>query len=159
MNITLRSETGWQDVENVRNIIESTGFFYPHEVKIAVELIEERLSKGAESGYEFIFAEADGKTAGYSCFGLNPSTKKSFDLYWIATYKELRGKGIGKLLLEETCRKVKQMGGTALYAETSGRPLYEPTRKFYENNGFSCEAVLKDLYDDGDDKLVYVRRI
>lgn len=55
MNITLRSETKWQDVENVRNIIESTGFFYPYEVKIALELIEERLTKGTESGYEFIF--------------------------------------------------------------------------------------------------------
>jgi hypothetical protein len=46
MNISLRSEVYPQDVENVRNIVESTGFFYPHEVKIAVELVEERLSKG-----------------------------------------------------------------------------------------------------------------
>ncbi|NMB72322.1 MAG: GNAT family N-acetyltransferase [Bacteroidales bacterium] len=159
MNISLRSEVFPQDVENIRNIVESTGFFYPHEVKIAVELVEERLSKGPASGYEFLFAEVDGTTVGYSCFGLNPSTKKSFDLYWIATFKDLRGKGIGKFLLEETCRKVKEMGGTAIYAETSGRPLYKPTRMFYENNGFICEAVLRDFYDDGDDKLIFVRRL
>lgn len=159
MNISLRSGIGRQDIENVRHIVESTGFFYPHEVKIAVELVEERLSKGPESGYEFLFADVNGKTAGYSCFGLNPSTRKSYDLYWIATHQDFRGKGIGTYLLEETCNVIRAMGGTALYAETSGRPLYEPTRKFYEHNGFVCEATLKNFYDDDDDKLIYVRRL
>lgn len=158
MQLDIRNIPEENDIENVRCIVESTGFFYEHEVKIAVELIEQRLREGEKSGYEFLFAEADGDTAAYSCFGLNPSSKKSYDLYWIVTHASFRGKGIGKKLLEETCREVKKLGGAALYAETSGRMQYAPTRHFYESNGFVLEATLKDFYDEGDDKFIYVRR-
>jgi len=39
--------------------------------------------------------------------------------------------------------------------ETSGRPLYEPTRQFYLKNGYELEATLREFYGSGDDKLVY----
>ncbi|MDZ7346524.1 MAG: GNAT family N-acetyltransferase, partial [candidate division KSB1 bacterium] len=45
-----------QDRESVREIVQSAGFFYPAEVLIAVELVNERLEKGEASGYHFIFA-------------------------------------------------------------------------------------------------------
>jgi ribosomal protein S18 acetylase RimI-like enzyme len=159
MNLTFRTNPKKEDIENIREIVKSTGFFYEHEVEIAVELIEERMHKGIKSGYHFIFAEVDGKTAGYSCYGHIATTKSNHDLYWIVTHNDFRGKGIGKKLLEETYKEVRAMGGTALYAETSGRDHYAPTRHFYNSNGYSLEATLKDFYDEGDDKLVYVKRL
>ena len=53
----------------------------------------------------------------------------------------------------------KNLGGTAVYAETSERELYAPTRHFYESCGYEKEAVLKDFYDVGDSKAVYVIHI
>jgi len=55
------------DIENVREIVSSTNFFYDHEIPVAVELVEERLEKGMESGYHFIFADFDSKTISYGC--------------------------------------------------------------------------------------------
>jgi ribosomal protein S18 acetylase RimI-like enzyme len=117
------------------------------------------LHKGPKSGYHFVFAEVDGITAGYSCYGHISTTKSSHDLYWIVAHNDFRGKGIGKKLMDETYREIKAMGGTAVYAETSGREHYAPTRHFYDSLHFTLEATLKDFYDEGDDKLVYVKRL
>ncbi len=159
MNITFRTTPEKRDLEIIREIVVSTGFFYEHEVEIAVELVEEWLNVGESSGYYFIFAEVDGFTAAYSCFGPIAMSKTSFDLYWIVTHNDFRGKGIGKKLLEETCNHAGKMGCKIIIAETSGLNHYSPTRAFYESNNFLLEARLKDFYAIGDDKLFYTKRI
>jgi GNAT superfamily N-acetyltransferase len=159
MNLTFRTIPETSDIERIREIVESTKFFYDHEVVIAVELIEERLSTGESTGYHFVFAEVDGCTAAYSCYGPISMTKSSFDLYWIVTHNDYRGKGIGKKLLEETYREAKKMGCTNIIAETSGQDHYAPTRSFYISNGFILEGKLTDFYDKGDDKYIYVKKL
>jgi GNAT superfamily N-acetyltransferase len=140
-------------------IVESTKFFYDHEVEIAAELVAERLSHGESTGYHFVFAEVEGVAVAYSCFGPITMSTTCFDLYWIATHNDYRGKGIGKKLLAETSEYAKIMGCKILIAETSGLEHYAPTRAFYINNEFILEATLKDFYTDGDDKLFYTKRI
>lgn len=154
-HISFRTDPTPKDIENVRGIVESTSFFQIHEIPVAVELVEERLAKGLESGYHFIFAEIEGKTIAYACYGEIPCTKGSYDLYWIATHNEHRGKGIGKKLMKEIENQIKSIGGRVIYIETSSKVQYEPTRKFYENYGCELEAVLKDFYNIGDDKCIY----
>jgi GNAT superfamily N-acetyltransferase len=159
MNLTFRTVPEQKDLKRIREIIESTGFFYDFETDVAVELAQERLENGESTGYHFVFAEVDGVTAAYSCFGHIEMTKSCFDLYWIATHHDFRGKGIGKKLLEETYNEARKMGCTIIIAETSGREHYAPTRAFYDSAGYTLEATIKDYYDDGDDKLIYTKRI
>jgi GNAT superfamily N-acetyltransferase len=160
MNLTFRTEPKESDIKSIHDIVESTKFFYDHEIEIAVELVTETLNLGEEAtGYYFVFAEADGVTAAYSCFGPISMSKTSFDLYWIATHNNFRGKGIGKKLLEETYKQATAMGCKIIIAETSGLPHYAPTRAFYDTTEFTLEARLKDFYDMGDDKLFYTKRI
>ena len=159
MNLIFRTTPEKRDIESIREIVESTRFFYDHEIEIAAELITERLNLGEETGYYFVFAELDGVTVAYSCFGPIEMSRTSFDLYWIATHNEYRGKGIGKKLLYETFRAARDMGCRIIIAETSGLPHYAPTRAFYDITGFELEATLKDFYDMGDDKVFYTKRI
>ncbi len=155
--VQLRKEVRKDDLSRVETIVRSTGFFREDEVVVAVELVEERLRKGAESGYEFIFAEVNGETVAYSCFGLIPCTLHSFDLYWIATHKDHMNRGIGRELLKESESAIYLMGGHAIYVETSSRELYEPTRAFYENNEYFIKSHYENFYDEDDDKIVYVK--
>jgi GNAT superfamily N-acetyltransferase len=157
--ITFRTEVKHEDKDHIRDIITSTGFFYDFEIPVAVELVEDRLENGEESTYFFIFAEIDGKTIAYSCFGPTACTEGGFDLYWIATHNDSRGLGIGKLLLEETQRQVKMMGGRFIVAETSSLEKYAPTRLFYENNSYIQEAFIRDFYKIGDGKVIYIKRL
>jgi ribosomal protein S18 acetylase RimI-like enzyme len=159
MNLTFRTTPEKRDIRRIMEIVESTNFFYDHEVEVAVELVTERLSHGESTGYYFLFAELDGVTTAYSCYGPISMSKTSFDLYWIATHNGFRGKGIGKKVLEETCHEARKMGCKILIAETSGLEHYTPTRAFYDSNKFVLEARLKNFYDEGDDKLIYTKRI
>ena len=159
MNLTFRTTPEKNDIQRIMDMLVSTNFFYDHEVEIAVELIAERLTKGESSDYHFVFAEVDGVTAAYACYGHIEMTKSCFDLYWLVTHNDFRGKGIGKKLLEETYMEAKKMGCTKIIAETSGREHYAPTQAFYISAGYTLEARISDYYDKGDDKLIYTKRL
>lgn len=145
------------DRESVRDIVDSTGFFTPAEVDVAVELVDERLARGPASGYHFVFAEINGQTCGYACYGPIAATANSFDLYWIAVHKRHHRQGLGRLLLGEAERLIAEQGGRRVYIETSNRELYVPTREFYARSDYRLEAVLQDFYAPGDDKAIYVK--
>jgi ribosomal protein S18 acetylase RimI-like enzyme len=157
--IVFRETVKPEDVGLVREIAVSTGFFYDFEIPVAVELVEDRLAEGEESGYFFIFAEVDGKTVSYSCYGPIAGTDAGYDLYWIVTHNDYRGSGIGKKLLDETHKIVKNRGGRYIIAETSSLEKYTPTRQFYEKNEYDKEAIIKDFYMISDDKVIYVKRL
>jgi GNAT superfamily N-acetyltransferase len=157
--VTLRETVRDSDPALVREITESSGFFYKEEIDTAVELVEERLSKGEKSGYFFLFAEAGGKTVGYSCYGPIACTASSYDLYWIAVHADQRGTGLGTRLLEKSEEKIHAMGGSRIYVETSSRALYDPTRAFYLARNYREEARLADFYGPDDSKVIYVKAV
>ncbi len=152
---SLRFAVSADDPAAARRLAEATGYFSAVEAEVAEELVNEGLSKGLESGYHFVFAELDGKLAGYACYGPVPLTASSYDLYWIVVSPEFQGKGLGRILLREAERLARQAGGSRLYADTSGRAQYGSTRAFYERVGFRREALLEDFYAPGDSKVIY----
>jgi ribosomal protein S18 acetylase RimI-like enzyme len=155
----LRSEVVPGDPDTIEKIVRSTGFFREDEILVAVELAEERLQKGAASGYEFLFVEIAGKAVAYSCYGLIPCTLHSFDLYWIAAHKDYMNQGIGTCLLRETEQAIFRSGGTGIYVETSSKEQYAPTRAFYEKNQYLLKCRFEDFYAPGDHKVVYVKTV
>ncbi len=160
MKLSYRSRVTPGDRDTVRAIVDSTGFFNSEELAIAVELVDERLSKGPESGYHFLFCEqGSSRDLGYTCFGRIPGTASSFDLYWIAVHRQFQGQGIGRELLGATENIIREMGGSRVYIETSSRGLYQPTQAFYERSGYAREAVLEDFYAPGDSKIIYVKEL
>lgn len=155
--IRLRDELRPGDREHVRSLVESSGFFTPTEIDVAVELVDERFSKGAASGYHFVFADRDEQPVGYACYGPIACTLASYDLFWIAVARSCQGQGLGRMLLDEAEQRMRNLGGARIYIETSNRPLYDPTRRFYERCGYRTEAVLKDFYAPNDDKVIYLK--
>ena len=156
-SITYRQEVRPSDREAVDRLVRSTGFFSEEEHLIAVELVDEHLAKGEASGYLFLFAEEDERLLGYTCFGPIAGTLHSYDLYWIAVDPKTQGQGIGKQLMAESERLMAERGARRVYAETSSRPQYEPTRAFYLSCGYIREALLVDFYAPGDGKVIFVK--
>lgn len=162
LDIRFRSQVLQSDVAAVRDIVEATGFFTPDEARMAASLVRERLAQGPESGYLFLFAESGRpgsahKVLGYACYGPIDCADGRYDLYWIAVRPERQGLGLGRELLASVEERVRTRGGTRMYAETSSQQAYEPTRGFYEKNGYVAETRLKDFYRPGDDKIFYVK--
>jgi GNAT superfamily N-acetyltransferase len=154
---TFRQQIKPSDIEAIANIVESSGFFSDEEIEIAIQLAEEKLDQKDASSYRFLFAEDENRLLGYTCWGLVPATAFSYDIYWIVVSQDLRGQGLGTLLMTETERLIGLYGGRQIYAETSSRDQYKPTHKFYEMCGFKKEAFLKDFYAEGDSKIIYAK--
>ena len=164
--ITFRGDARPSDSQAVRVIVASSEFFSPEEIDIAVELIDDRIANGEASHYRFVFADVAGEPVGYACFGRIPGTQASFDLYWIAVRNDHRHAGIGRTLLAESERRIAAeggegdeggQGGARIYVETSSRAQYEPTRQFYQRNGYTIASTLDDFYAPGDGKITLIK--
>lgn len=135
-------------------IIEQTGVFSREEVAIALELIDIVLERPGQHDY-LINVYDDGGVGGYYCVGPTPATSGTFDLYWIAVDPALQGKGIGSILMRHAEDLMRSLGGRLVIVETSSRPDYQPTRRFYAANGYEEAARIKAYYKPGDDLVVF----
>ena len=158
--VRYRSRPAARDVPALRRLVASTGaVFHRRERAIALELLEERLARGAKSGYWFEFAERQSELLGYAAWGPVPLTRRSFDLYWIVVAPAAQGQGVGQSLLELVERAVAARGGGNLYIETSSKTEYARTRRFYREAGYRRVAQLRDFYAPGDHKLMFCKMI
>jgi ribosomal protein S18 acetylase RimI-like enzyme len=155
--LTLRTEVRCGDRQHVAEITAATQMFHPPEVAVAVELVDDRLTRGAASDYQFLFVDEGTATLGYAIFGFNSMTRSGWDLYWIAVHPECHGSGVGRLLLGEVESRARAQGCTHLWVDTAGRENYKPTRAFYVAMGYTIAAELKDFYAPGDSKIVFVK--
>ena len=153
----LREELTPADPDRVYALAAATGFFSREEAEVAAELAEERLTRGAASGYHFLLAEEAGELLGFACFGPIPCTRGAYDLYWIVVRPDRQGGGLGRLLLTAAEARIAAAGGRRVYIDTSSRPQYAPTRAFYRACGFHQEALLADFYDQGDGKAIFCK--
>ena len=94
---------------------------------------------------------------GYVCFGPTPRSEGVFDLYWLAVDPRHQGHGFGQLLLKFVENEVRRQNGRLLLIETSGKPSYEPTLRFYRKAGYDEISRIKDFYRIEDDKVVFCK--
>jgi ribosomal protein S18 acetylase RimI-like enzyme len=132
---------------------------------VALELVDETIDDPARSTYRFRlgFDEAPdgtpGALIGYVCFGKTPMTRRTFDLYWIVVDKALQGRGIGRSLLGACEAAVRDEGGLTVRVETASKESYGSTIAFYERTKFALSGRIADFYDDGDDLLIFTKRV
>ena len=155
--LELREELKPEDPARVYALAAVTGFFTAEEAAIAQELAEERLTRGAASGYHFLLAEEAGELLGFACFGPIPCTRGAYDLYWIVVRPDRQGGGLGRRLLTAAEDRIAAAGGRRVYIDTSSRAQYAPTRAFYRACGFREEALLAGFYDQGDGKTIFCK--
>ncbi len=148
------------DAPQIQSITARAGVFSEEEVECVREIFEEYLASGAEgSGYHFIVYRDGERVLGFASYGFRDLTEGVYDLFWIAVDPDARRNGVGKALLDFTENVVRELGGRIVIAETSGTPLYTSTRDFYIRTGYVAEAVIKDFYSQGDDLVIFVKRI
>lgn len=149
-----------EDREPLRRIVEATKVFKPEEVEVAVELMDAPINDPKQTDYVLrTFVDDQGTVRGYYCIGRTSMTASTWDLYWIAVDPTMHGKGIGKELVGHCEAYIRGRGGNLIFVETSSKPSYESTRKFYLNMAYQEAARFKDYYADGDDLIVYTKYV
>ena len=86
-------------------------------------------------------------------------TDGTYNLYAIGVRKDNQGQGIGGQMMRYIENRLKKDNRRILIVETSGTPEFELTRKFYEDLGYAKEAVIRDFFEESDDKVVYWKKL
>jgi GNAT superfamily N-acetyltransferase len=167
-----------RDRPRLAELLAATGAFSADEVQVALSLFDlsqEEVSsreatprrdplsptQDAEGDYEFLgaFDEESDRLIGYACFGATPATDGTYDLYWLAVDPAAQGRGTGTALVRAVEEKLLGRGARLLVVETSSRPDYEGTRRFYARSGYREAARVRDFYAPADDRIVLTTRL
>jgi len=167
-----------EDRARVSELLIATAAFSSEEVAVALELFDEGCrpdrspSTSLRAGcaiegpalalpdYEFVGAFDEREhLLGYACFGPTPATEGTYDLYWLAVDPAAQGRGAGRALVQWVERALAGRGARLLVVETSSRPDYEHTRKFYARGGYAEAARVRDFYAPADDRIILTTRL
>ena len=99
--------------------------------------------------------EKDGHALGFCYAAPEALTEGTWNMLAIAVSPGIQGQGAGTAIISELERRLRERGHRILIADTSGRPEFEKTRKFYRANGYTEEARIRDFWSAGDDKIVF----
>lgn len=86
-------------------------------------------------------------------------TEGTYNLYAIGVRSDIQAKGIGSKMMEFIEDYLKINGHRILIVDTSGTDDFKATRSFYEKLGYNKEAVIRDFWSEGDDKVIYWKRL
>lgn len=86
-------------------------------------------------------------------------TDGTVNLLAIAVDPARQNEGVGTALIAELASRLAAAGNRVLIVETSSLEGYTATQAFYAALGFSREARIRDFYEDGNDKIVFWKRL
>jgi GNAT superfamily N-acetyltransferase len=155
-----------RDRARVAELLVSTGVFSDDEVAVALQLFDVSVDEYAVRAddapapdYEFTGAFEGKQLLGYACAGPTPATDGTFDLYWLAVDPAVQGKGVGRRIVHDVERQLRERGARMLLVETSSRPDYSKTRAFYARCGYTEAARIRDFYAPADDRIMLTTRL
>lgn len=86
-------------------------------------------------------------------------TDGTYNLLAIGVKKENQRNGIASKMMKYIEGVVKKIKGRILIVETSSDAAQIGARNFYQNIGYTQMATIKDFWKDGEDKIVFWKRI
>ena len=111
------------------------------------ELLDEQMTDylgNPESEQRWLVHEAEGAVIGLLAIGVRA---------------DRQGHGVGSQLMAEVENSLRSGGARLLLVDTSGTDAFRLTRKFYSDLGYVRTATLADYWAEGDDKVIFVKRL
>ncbi len=148
-----------EDTPVLLELTEATGVFKPLEIQALREVLDDYHATNRALGHRSATYERGGAVAGFAYWAPAAMTDRTWYLYWIAVRKDTHGRGLGGELLAHVEDDIRAQQGRILLIETSSLPHYDLTRRFYLKHGYELHATLRDFYADGDDMVVFRKRL
>src|SRR5262249_4767168 len=142
-----------------KRLTASTGVFKPYEIDVLQGVLDEFHAGNTGPEHTAVVVEEDGRILGYAYYAPDVMTDGSWYIYWIAVDQQTRGKGVGTKLMQHIEDDVRRRKGRIMFLETSSMPHSDLTRRFYLKHGYQVNGVLKDFYSDGDDMVIFRKRL
>jgi GNAT superfamily N-acetyltransferase len=141
------------DTPALVEIAAGTDVFKPEEVETLRDVLDDHHGGAHEHGHRAVTYSPGGEVSGFAYFAPMEMTDRTWYLWWIAVRKTTQARGVGGQLLRHVEEEARREGCLLML------PRYEPTRRFYLKHGYETAAVLRDFYSDGDDLVVFGKRL
>ncbi|MBM1632365.1 GNAT family N-acetyltransferase [Sulfitobacter mediterraneus] len=153
MTLTI-TPTRADDIPALRQILDQTELFPP-------EMLKEMLMPALDGSHPALWltAHLDGSAIGFSYTEPEMLAEGAWNMLAIAIAPDHQGKGHGADLVRATEAQLRQNAQRLLIVETSGLAAYAATRRFYDTAGYDQEARIRDFWADGDDKVIFRKRL
>ena len=144
-----------EDLPALKAVIDSSELF-PSDL---LEQMTESYFSETNSNDLWITVEKNNTPIAVAYCAPEKMTDGTYNLYLIAVHKSYQGRGIGAQIMSYFETLLTEKGIRILIVETSGLPSFELTRKFYDKLGYTREAVIREFYERGDDKVVFLKKL
>ena len=143
------------DVYKIKEVVDSSGLF-PSEY--LDEMISDYLSNPDTDEIWFTRIENETPIAIGYCVP-EQLTESTYNLLAIGVLTEWQGKGIAGEMMKYIELLLKEKGGRILIVETSSDDAQIAARNFYKKIGYTQEAVIRDFWKEGEDKIVFWKKL
>lgn len=147
------------DRDVLKRILRKVEAFKPEEIDAALELIDEYLQNGPGEYRIYAGTDTDKTVQGFVCFGKAALSENAYDLYWIVVHPDFHGQKVGTDLMDFAEKHVRRNDGSMILVETSSTPEYKRALTFYRHRGYSQIARIPNFYSEGDDKLIFAKKL
>lgn len=144
-----------EDLPALKEVLDSSELF-PSE--LLDDMMADYLNKEDSQDIWFTTIK-DGQPISIGYCAPERMTEGTYNLYAIAVHKNLQGQGVGGAMMRFIENLLRESGQRVLLVETSGLPEYELTRKFYDQCNYKREAVVRDFYQEGEDKVIFWKKL
>lgn len=143
-----------EDLPRIVPILDATGLF---PAELLPDMAEPYLS--GTQPHIWLVADTGTELHGFAYCEPERITDGTYNLLAIAVNPERQSAGVGRSLVAAVEQAVRDLNGRVLLVETSSLSEFERTRRFYDQLAFSREAVIRDFYSEGDDKVVFWKKL
>jgi len=144
-----------EDIKDLKNVLGSIDLF-PSEY--LDEMINDYLDNQDSQDLWFT-ATLDEAPISIGFCAPEKLTEGTYNLYAIGVKNDWQGKGIGKQMMAYLENELVKINCRILIVETSGSDDLKLTRQFYKNLQFDQEATIRDFWNEGEDKVVFWKKL
>jgi len=144
-----------KDIPELKQILNSIQLF-PSEM--LEEMMSEYLNNSENEEIWFTETEND-KPISIGYCAPEKLTEGTYNLYAIGVRNDIQSKGTGSRMMSYIETYLREQGKRILIVDTSSTNDFRAARAFYEKLGYNKEAVIRDFWSEGDDKIIYWKRL
>lgn len=143
------------DLEGLKKVVDSSGLF-PSEY--LDEMISDYNNNADTQDIWFAYFNDNEPVAIGYCVP-EKFTDGTYNLLAIGVSEDFQRKGIASEMIQYIEQLLKQKEGRILIVETSTDDAQIGARKFYKQIGYTQEAVIRDFWKEGEDKIVFWKKL
>jgi len=154
MNEKIRPVTK-TDINGMKQVVDSSELF-PSEY--LDEMISDYFDNPDTQDIWFTYIDNNKQVAIGYCVP-EKFTDGTYNLLAIGVSKDTQRKGIASQMMNYIEQRLKQNDGRILIVETSSDDAQIGARNFYKKIGYIQAAVIKDFWKEGEDKIVFWKKL